>query len=111
MLGFNLHWIYAHLIGDYLLQNDWMAQGKKKYHWICLVHILTYLIPFLFTSATPLQLALIGAQHYLQDRWGFVAWFCKVTGKFQPEPVKVWGHIVVDNVIHILWMAFVFAYI
>lgn len=25
-----MHWIYAHLIGDYLLQNDYIARGKKK---------------------------------------------------------------------------------
>lgn len=110
MLGFNLHWIYAHLIGDYLLQNDWMAQGKKKHHWINLVHISTYMLPFLFTSLNPLQLFLIAVQHYVQDKWGFVAWFCKITGKFQHESVKVWGHIIVDNVIHILWMAFVSCY-
>lgn len=24
-----MHWIFAHLIGDYLLQNDWMAKGKN----------------------------------------------------------------------------------
>ena len=25
-----MHWIYAHLIGDYILQNDWLAEGKKR---------------------------------------------------------------------------------
>jgi hypothetical protein len=30
MIGLNLPWILAHLIGDYLLQNDWMAENKKK---------------------------------------------------------------------------------
>lgn len=25
-----MHWIFAHLIGDYLIQNDWMALHKKK---------------------------------------------------------------------------------
>ncbi len=34
-----MHWIYAHLIGDYLLQNDWMAKGKKQKSWICAIHI------------------------------------------------------------------------
>lgn len=26
----NLPYILAHFIGDFLLQNDWMAVGKKK---------------------------------------------------------------------------------
>jgi len=65
MIGFTLPWIYAHLIGDYLIQNDWMALNKKKNSWICLVHVLTYMIPFLFTSINPLGLFLIAAQHYI----------------------------------------------
>ena len=26
-----MHWIYAHLIGDYLIQTDWMANGGAAY--------------------------------------------------------------------------------
>jgi hypothetical protein len=104
MIGLNLHWIYAHLIGDYLLQNDWMAVGKKKSHWINLIHVFTYMLPFLLTSMEWWQLLLIATQHYIQDKWGFINWFCRITGKFQRDVVKVWGHIIVDNVFHILWM-------
>ena len=111
MIGFNLHWIYAHLIGDYLLQNDWMAGNKKKNSWICLVHIATYMIPFLLTDLNWLQLLLIAGQHYIQDRTHFVTWFCKITGKFQMDFNKFWGHVIVDNVIHILWMAAVSYYV
>ena len=110
MIGFALPWIYAHLIGDYLLQNNWMALNKKKNSWICLVHILTYMIPFLFTSISPLGLLLIAVQHYIQDRTYMIAWFCRVTGKFQPEISNFWGHVIVDNVVHILWMAAVAYY-
>jgi|GEM_PF-5375984 hypothetical protein len=28
--GMNLPYVLAHLIGDFLLQNDWQAVGKKK---------------------------------------------------------------------------------
>jgi len=111
MIGLNLPWILAHLIGDYLLQNDWMAGNKKKNSWICLVHIITYMIPFLLTDLNWLQLLLIAAQHYIQDRTHFVAWFCRVTNKFQMDFNKFWGHVIVDNVIHILWMAAVAHYV
>lgn len=106
-----MHWIYAHLIGDYLFQNDWMAGSKKKNSWICLVHIITYMIPFLLTDLNWLQLLLIAAQHYIQDRTHFVAWFCRMTNKFQMDFNKFWGHVIVDNVIHILWMAAVAHYV
>ena len=111
MLGFNLHWIYAHLIGDFILQNDHIGIGKKKSHKLCLLHIFMYMLPFLYTSATPLQFALIAVQHYLQDRWHFVDWFCDLTGRFEHPATRVWGRIIVDQILHILWMAFVFRYI
>ncbi len=40
-------WIFAHLIGDYLLQNDWMAARKKENSLVCLIHIVTYMLPFM----------------------------------------------------------------
>ncbi len=110
MIGFNLHWIYAHLIGDYLLQNDWMAENKKKNNLICLVHVITYMIPFIFTELNWIQLLLIAAQHYLQDRTEFVAWFCRISRKFQNNSNQTFGYVMVDNVFHILWMAMVVFY-
>ena len=110
MIGFDLHWIYAHLIGDYLLQNDWMATNKKKNSLICMVHIITYMIPFIFTELNWMQLLLIAAQHYIQDRTSFVAWFCRMTNKFQNGSNDSFGPLIVDNVFHILWMAMVANY-
>ncbi|MCK5542350.1 MAG: DUF3307 domain-containing protein [Desulfobacterales bacterium] len=110
MIGFNLHWIYAHLIGDYLFQNDWMAENKKKNSVICLVHVFAYMTPFIFTQLNEIQLLLIAGQHYAQDRTNFVAWFCKKTNKFQNDYSKFFGHVIIDNVIHILWMATVANY-
>ena len=104
-----MHWIYAHLIGDYLIQNDWMALNKKKSSWVCFVHIITYLIPFCFTGLFWWQIVLIGLQHYIQDRTQFVMWFMKVKGSegFSTGPCAPWSFIVVDNILHILFMALV----
>jgi len=102
-----MHWIYAHLIGDYLIQTDWMATGKKRSSGICAIHVLTYLVPFLFCGLAWWQLTLIGVQHFAQDRTGFVVWLMKVKGStdFATGPLSPWSIIVVDNVLHILWMA------
>ena len=104
-----MHWIYAHLIGDYLIQTDWMANGKKLKSWICAVHVLTYLIPFLFTQMSWWQLVLIGVEHFMQDRTGFVVWLMKAKGSaaFAAGPCSPWSIIVTDNVLHVLFMAWV----
>lgn len=104
-----MHWIYAHLIGDYLLQNDWMAFEKKKNSLVCLVHVTTYLTPFLFCDFHWWQLLLIGAQHFAQDRTGFIVWLMKIKGseKFATGPCSPWSIIVTDNIIHILTIAVV----
>lgn len=107
MLGLNLHWLYAHFIGDYLLSNDKISVKKKESSLWCMLHVGLYMIPFLFTQLNLLQLVLIAVQHFIQDRWNFIGWFNKLFGRFQHESVRVWGHIIVDNLIHILWMAFV----
>ena len=106
-----MHWIYAHLIGDYLLQNDWMALNKKKSSWHCFVHVLAYMIPFMFCELNFIQLALIAVQHFLIDRTNFVLWFmtAKGQGNFATGVCFPWSQIVVDNVLHILWIAFVVA--
>lgn len=106
-----MHWIYAHLIGDYLLQNDWMAKGKKTDSWICTIHVLTYMLPFLFADMNWRQLFLIALQHWLQDRTDFVFWSMKLMGRneFVTQPLAPWSLIITDNIFHILWIALIAA--
>ena len=102
-----MHWIYAHLIGDYILQNDWMAQNKKKSSLHCGVHVLVYMVPFLFCGFNWWQLLLIGAQHFAIDRTNFVTWFMDAKGShiFATNVCFPWSIIVTDNILHILWIA------
>ena len=104
-----MHWIYAHLIGDFLLQTDWMAQGKKQNSWICLVHVITYMVPFLLTDLVWWQLLCIAVQHFLQDRTDFVLWLMLRSGKeqFTQPPSAPWSIIVVDSIVHILFIALI----
>lgn len=104
-----MHWIYAHLIGDYILQNDWMALNKKKKNIPALVHTAIYCLPFLFCSLSLWQIGLIGVQHFLQDRTTFINWLMRVKGseKFANGPCSPWSIIITDNIVHILWIAFV----
>lgn len=96
-----------HAVGDYLVQNDWMAQNKKqrtlKGELACQLHCITYSLPFLVIGSWWAVLA-IYASHYLIDRTHFVVWFMRTTGKgdFAKPPLAPWSIISVDNTFHIL---------
>jgi hypothetical protein len=100
--------IIGHLVGDFLLQNDWMAANKKKNSWVCLLHCLIWtawvccLAGWWHAWWAPVVLCLT---HFLQDRTTFVPWWMKnVSGQagFASGPLSPWSIIVVDNVMHIL---------
>lgn len=42
--------LLAHLVGDYLLQSDWMANEKTKRRWPAWAHAITYGLPFLLVT-------------------------------------------------------------
>lgn len=110
---FNISYILAHFIGDFLLQNDWMAVGKKKNSFICTVHVTLYILPFFLTELSLLQISLIYIQHWIQDRTTFIKWWCSITKSFQSELEKdslPWGHFIVDQIFHFIWMWIVVSY-
>jgi hypothetical protein len=61
--------LIAHLFGDYVLQNHWMALNKTKSSWACLVHVLLYTLPFLFLTRNPVALTVIAGTHFVIDRF------------------------------------------
>jgi len=91
----------AHLVGDFILQNEWMAVNKRRKSFVCLVHVLVYLLPFLLTGLAWWQLVLIGVAHFAQDRSGFVLWWIKT---YKRVPEKHWGGIplLIDQGFHLL---------
>lgn len=102
-----MHWIFAHLIGDFLLQNDYLAENKKKNSLVCLLHVCFYIIPFIiFCSFNWLQLLLIAAEHYIQDRTNIVYQFMIITGRknFASKPFTPWSIFLIDGIFHILFI-------
>lgn len=96
-----------HLIGDYLLQNDWMALNKKAKGgkgWLaCFIHCLLYSLPFLLI-ASPLQVLFIFATHFIIDRWFFIKWYMNTVGQtnFAKPPTGPWSIFFVDNTFHLI---------
>jgi hypothetical protein len=104
--------IVGHLVGDYLLQNDWMALNKKKPNWLgfeaCVIHCWIWASSVcVFTGWWGLW-APLAFTHYLQDRGSIVSWYMREIGqrKFAEPPLGPWSVIVVDNVAHILMLWF-----
>lgn len=56
--------IVCHLVGDYIIQSDWMANEKRKRSLAAGLHAVTYAIPFLFLTFDPLALGIIAGTHY-----------------------------------------------
>lgn len=42
--------LILHLLGDYVIQTNWMANNKEKYTFPCLIHCITYALPFLLIA-------------------------------------------------------------
>lgn len=121
--------LICHLIGDYILQNHWMAQNKTK-AWIpALIHATTYILPFLLLNPTPTALLTIWSTHLIIDRYRLAHYWVEFygignTGTFwmimkhdrmpwetgydkippkerAPEWLTTWLLIIVDNTIHL----------
>ena len=96
----------AHLIGDFILQNEWMVTNKKRNSFACLIHILVYLVPFLLCHLAWWQIALIGIQHFAQDRSKFILWWIRI---WKHSHLDAWKELplYVDQAFHIVWIEIV----
>lgn len=123
--------LVAHGIGDYLLQSDWQASEKTK-HWMpAAVHAVTYGLPFLFLTRSPLALFVIIGTHFIIDHWRlarYLVWAknflapigynkpwseCSGTGYPPEKPawLSVWLLIIADNITHVLLNALAIRYL
>lgn len=112
--------LLLHVIGDYVVQSDWMATEKTKRHLAALAHVVTYALPFLLLTTQPTALAVIAGTHFVIDRWRlarFVCWAknwlwpgrrpwleCIGTGYPADRPpwLTTWLMIIVDNTMHVV---------
>lgn len=130
--------LFLHAIGDYLVQNDWMALNKKLRTWkgelACQIHCITYSLPFLFIASWKAVL-LIYISHYIIDRFNLVGYYLaiknnvrhkgeNINGRFfkydisnfgfgldRPFAVAIWLYIIVDNIFHLICNYLILRYI
>jgi len=128
--------LLCHLIGDYVLQSDWMASEKTKRLWPALVHAMVYAVPFMFLidwhRPNPgYALSVIVITHQVIDHFRlarYVCWVknlpspkdyrfpwseCTATGYHKDKPIWLtcWLLFICDNTMHIMINALALKYI
>lgn len=129
MIGIGI--ILAHLIADYVLQNDWIAQEKTRSRGVALLHgaihaavyavMLVMLVPDLGPLAL-LALAIIGVTHAVIDHYRLAKHLIWVLNQLAPKVdryswpearehggysadkpawMSTWLMIIVDNTLHL----------
>lgn len=109
--------LILHLSGDYLLQNDWMAENKGKNtlkgYMACLIHCLLYASLFLFFLFPLRSVLIIFVTHFLIDKYRLAILWCRLKNwnwygsnfgysEDKPKWMSVWLLIIVDNTWHLI---------
>lgn len=107
MIGLGI--FLGHCLGDFILQNDWMAAKKTKYTLPCLVHCLFYTLGMFLVlwphfSLPWLFYLIVFATHFPIDRFRLARRMMTWTGQenFASGPFAPWSVIIVDNTMHLL---------
>lgn len=98
--------IIGNLVGDYILQNDWMASNKKNNSFICAIHCLVWTICVCVIGSwyNYYVFILLFLTHFTQDRTTIINWSMIKMGQtqFAGKPCAPWSSIIIDNIWHIL---------
>lgn len=109
--------ILAHLTGDYILQNNWMANKKTQNslegYLACFLHVLTYSLPFLLLVDNIYQFIIIFVTHFIIDKYRLAIYWIKLVNwnwsseNFgfpleTPNFLSIWLIIIIDNVLHLI---------
>jgi hypothetical protein len=104
--------LIGHMVGDFVIQNDWMATNKKQRSFPCLVHCVLWTASVMFFAEawSPWLALWLFATHFAIDRTQFISWWMNnVSGQSGfAEHLKPWSLIAVDNTFHLitLWVGF-----
>ena len=66
---FTMDQLMLHLLGDYVLQSEYMAANKAKKTWVAFFHALVYTIPFYLICQSYTALFVIFFTHGVIDRF------------------------------------------
>lgn len=103
----------GHMVGDYIFQNDWMAENKKSQTFPCLVHCLIWATCVtLFAGWGWIPFLALFAFHFIQDRTYAIRNWMHMIGQdhFATGTYAPWSMVIVDNTFHLLqiWLVWRF---
>lgn len=102
--------LICHLIGDYVLQTDWMARKKLEKLHAAVIHAFVYAIPFTLITGFSRALLVIFITHVIIDRYRVAAFIMKLKhwswkhrndGNSTPPEIRTMLIIVIDNTMHL----------
>ena len=101
--------LIGHLVGDFMLQNNWMASHKAT-SWVArLVHSAIYALTIsLFAWIFSIGLTMVGfvlviCSHFIIDKRILVPWWVEKIMRTK-GPESKWLEIVVDQIFHLLFL-------
>lgn len=107
--------LIAHLLGDYVVQSDYLAIAKTHRNRegvrAATAHAAIYTACHLPLTRNPLRLAVIGITHGLLDHYRPLPRLIHAKDRLlsphnwpatRPHELPFWLHIVVDNTVHLL---------
>lgn len=62
-----MDWIFCHLVGDYVLQNDFIAKTKGENWYHLFVHCFLYVLPFRIVYGVDWKLVVLLVSHIIVD--------------------------------------------
>lgn len=101
--------LIAHFIGDWMLQNNWMAMNKTKVIWVRALHCLIYSACFFWLPFW--WIAYIFVTHFIIDSYKPLYWFRRLKGDFKNmdefiesfnTPAGFYVNVTLDQIFHIL---------
>lgn len=66
-MGKLLELFFCHLLGDYVLQTSFIANGKGKNWWHLVVHCMLYIFPFYLFFSSCWQMYVLLFAHFMID--------------------------------------------
>jgi hypothetical protein len=121
MEGYEGYWLLCgHLVGNYIWQNEWMAEEKTKNKLVCLVHCLLYTSAIFMSSFwwCPWEwmgLTFVFWCHFFMDYFALAREFMEymefsdqsVSATKPHNPWSIHVFIMADNTFHLLILAIV----
>ena len=95
--------IVAHVVGDWLFQNSWMARNKGRDMRVLIIHVLITGIPFIFIGLSVAQIILIALSHLLIDGYKLG----KVWNRIFKQDDYLFVQIMSDQAFHLLSIAII----